>query len=508
MSLLARLLNPTIEAGSPGPADDYWYTELSAGGIAQTGIRVDAVRALNASAVYACVKVLAESVASLPLITYEVQGDGGKHRATDHPLFELLHDQPNAFQSSFEFREMMMGHVALSGNAYAQIIPGRRGFAEQLIPLHPDRMRAEKLVNGRLRYVYNREDGQRVDFNQEDIHHLRGWSADGVTGMSVVGLARDSIGLAIATESYGGRYFSQNAQPGGVLEHPAKLSDEAGKRITSSWQSAHAGVPNAHKVAVLEEGLKWHQIGLSNEDSQFLETRKFQIAEIARWFRIPPHMIGDLEKATFSNIEHQSINFVVHTLRPWLVRWEQAIRRDLILRPEQFTVEFVADGLLRGDTKSRYEAYSQGINAGWMTRNEVRRLENLNPLPGLDEPLAPLNMATGNPPPAAGPGQAQLIAEEAAGRVVRRETSAIGKAARRHSGDVEAFNDSVRAFYSDHQGFVIETMKIEPADAERYVTRQRDEVLFAGATVIEDWESTRPQALARTALDHNEGEQA
>ena len=402
MSFLSWLYNsdPLItngeKAASYSPGHDYWYTD--AGGGSQAGVTVNADTAMKASAVYACVRVLAETVAQLPLKVIEIMPDGRRREARDHPIYELLHDQPNSWQTSFEFREMMMGHLALRGNAYAEIIPGPRGFADQLIPIHPDMVRVEQTRGKVLVYEVKDRTGRARKRSQEEIIHLKLLSSDGITGLSPIQLGRDSIGLSLATESYGARFFKNDARPGGVITHPGVLKPEARMNLKSSWQQAHSGTANSHKTAVLEEGMKWEQIGMTSEDAQFLETRAFQITDIARIFRVPPHLISDLSKATFSNIEQQSLEFVIHTMMPHLVRWEQTLNKDLIINRRRFAVKFNVDGLLRGDAAARAAFYKSGITDGWLTRNEVREKENMNPLPGLDEPLTQLNMGSVSAP--------------------------------------------------------------------------------------------------------------
>ena len=318
--------------------------------------------ALQVTAVFACVRILAETVAGLPLHVYRRLENGGKARAPDHYLYSLLHYLPNPEMTSFEFREVMMGHVCTWGNAYAEIEFDRAGRVRALWPLRPDRMTVKR-VNGRLQYIYklSKPDSQgrtEITLRDEQVFHVHGLGSDGIVGYSPIHLARQAVGLALAAEEFGARFFGNDARPGVVLEHPGQLGDEAHKRLRESWESRHGGLDKSHRVAILEEGLKVHEIGLPPEDAQFLQTRKFQVSEIARMFRIPPHMIADLERATFSNIEHQSLEFVIHTIRPWLVRWEQEIYRSLLTPQERKTyfAEFLVDGLLRGDIKSRYGA--------------------------------------------------------------------------------------------------------------------------------------------------------
>jgi HK97 family phage portal protein len=240
------------------------------------------------------------------------------------------------------------------------------------------------------RYTLARE-GINLTLAPWQVLHIPGLGFDGLLGYSPIAMAREAVGLAMATEEFGARFYNQNAQPGIVLKHPNRLSNEARDNLRKSWEDSHRGLDKAHKAAILEEGMSLEKIGIPPDDAQFLETRKFQRSEIASFFHIPPHMIGDLDKATFSNIEQQSLEFVVYTMRPWLVRWEQAINQKLILQENYFS-EFLVDGLLRGDIAARYSAYAVGRQWGWLSANDVRELENMNPIDGGDTYLTPLNM--------------------------------------------------------------------------------------------------------------------
>ncbi len=334
--------------------------------------------AMQTSAVYACVRILAESVAGLPLHVYERTANGSKSTKPSHPLYRLLHDEPNREMTSFVFRETLMSHLLLWGNAYAQIIRDGRGFPIALYPLLPDRMAVDRNESGELVYTYQSDKGQ-VKLRRENILHIPGLGFDGLIGYSPIAMAKNAVGLALATEDYGATFFANGANPGGVLEHPGVIKPEQADRLRESWQSQFGGA-NAHKVAVLEEGLKFHQMSIPPEQAQFLETRKFQINEIARIFRVPPHMVGDIEKSSFSNIEQQSLEFVKYTLDPWVVRWEQSLQQVLILPSEKATIfiKFNLDGLLRGDYQSRMQGYSTGIQNGFMSVNDVRGLEDMN----------------------------------------------------------------------------------------------------------------------------------
>ena len=341
--------------------------------------------AMQMTAVYACVRILAESIAGLPLHVYKYNSKGGKEKAVEHPLFFLLHDEPNPEMTSFVFRETLMTHLLLWGNAYAQVIRNGRGDVTSIYPLMPNRMRVDRDENGRLYYEYTRygdEAGKQtcetVKLSPADVLHIPGLGFDGLIGYSPIAMAKNAIGMSMACEEFGAKFFANGAAPGGVLEHPGILKDPA--RVRESWNATFGGSSNSNKVAVLEEGMKYTPISVSPNEAQFLETRKFQINEIARIFRIPPHMIGDLEKSSFSNIEQQSLEFVKYTLEPWVTRWEQSLARSLLSMNERsrYLIKFNLDGLLRGDYESRMNGYATARQNGWMSANDIRELENMD----------------------------------------------------------------------------------------------------------------------------------
>ena len=352
-----------------------------------SGKRVNERSAMQMTAVYSCVRILSEAVASLPLHVYRIT-DTGTEKATDHPLYTILHDEPNPEMTSFVFRETLMTHLLLWGNAYAQIIRNGKGEVIALYPLMPDRMSVDRDENGQLYYEYlvSSDDApvnkkSIVRLSPSDVLHIPGLGFDGLVGYSPIAMAKNAIGLAIATEEYGSKFFANGAAPSGVLEHPGTIKDP--NRIRESWQQTFGGSQNSGKIAVLEEGMKYTPISISPEQAQFLETRKFQINEIARIFRVPPHMVGDLEKSSFSNIEQQSLEFVKYTLDPWVSRWEQSIVRTLLTPEEKkkYYIKFNVDGLLRGDYQSRMNGYAIGRQNGWMSANDIRELENLDRIP-------------------------------------------------------------------------------------------------------------------------------
>ena len=333
---------------------------------------------MQTTAVFACVRIIAETVASLPLHTYKYAGDG-KEKVYSHSLYRLLHDEPNKEMTSFTLRETMMTHLLLWGNAYCQIIRNGRGEVLSLHPLLPDKMTVDRDKNGNLYYMYLKE-GLNYYLHADEVLHIPGLGFDGIMGYSPVALAKNAIGLNIAAEDYGGRFFANNATPSGILSTQGTIKDPT--KVRDAWQSAYGGVSNSNKVAVLEDGLQYQPISMPNSDAQFLETRKFQIEEICRIFQVPPHMVADLSKSSFSNIENQSISFVVHTIRPWLVRLEQAMDRALFKESEKgaFFVSFNASALMRGDYKSRMDGYAIGIQNGFFSVNDVRRMENMDPI--------------------------------------------------------------------------------------------------------------------------------
>lgn len=357
-------------------------------GPSTSGKLVNEFTAMQTTAVYACVRILAETLAALPLQMYCYTATG-KERVYNHPLYHLLHDEPNPEMTSFIFRETLMSHLLIWGNAYAQIIRDRLGRVQGLYPLRPDKISVCRDSQGKIFYLYTKTSDEnpnirpygQVALQKEEVLHIPGLGFDGLVGYSPIAMARNAVGMTMACEEYGASFFANGASPSGVLEHPGVLKDPA--KVRDSWNAVYQGSANAHKVAVLEEGMKYQQIGIPPEEAQFLETRKFQLNEIARLYRIPPHMIGDLEKSSFNNIEQQSMEFVKYTLDPWVIRWEQAMQKALFLPEEkkQFFLKFNVNGLMRGDYESRMTGYSIGRQNGWLSANDIREMEDMNPVP-------------------------------------------------------------------------------------------------------------------------------
>ena len=357
-------------------------------GRAVSGEQVDEKSAMQIATVYACVRLLAESVAQLPLHLYRYTDTGtGKEMAVDHPLYSIIHRQPNPEMTSFTWRETMMVHLLLYGNAYCQIIRDGRNSVVSVYPLLPENVEVDRDEHGEIYYIYHAytdetpgEKNKDIFFRREEVLHVPGLGFNGLVGFSPIAMMKNSLGSTLAVEKYGSAFFKNGAQPSGVLEHPGVLKNP--EKIRQNWSDVYGGANNAHKLAVLEEGMSYKAISLPPEDSQFLSTRQFGVEEICRIFRVPPHMVQDLQRATFNNIEHLAIEFVMHTLMPWLVRIEQAIIKDVLIDEEknEFFPKFNVDGLMRGDYKSRMEGYAVAITNGIMSVNDVRKLEDLDPL--------------------------------------------------------------------------------------------------------------------------------
>ncbi|WP_273234192.1 phage portal protein [Ileibacterium valens] len=356
-------------------------------GQSSSGKPVTQRSAMQMTTVYSCVRILSEAIAELPLHVYQFT-DTGTTKAINHPLYSILHDETNTEQTSFIFRETLMTHLLLWGNAFAQIIRNGKGEVIALYPLMPDKMTVNRDENGQLYYEYltygddlRKERSAIVRLTPNEVLHIPGLGFDGLVGYSPIAMAKNAIGMAQACEEFGAKFYSNGAAPSGILTHPGTIKDPA--RVRESWQSTFGGSQNAGKVAVLEEGMQYTPISVAPSDAQFLDTRKFQMEEIARIFRIPPHMLADLDKATFSNIEQQSLEFVIYTLGPWIKRWEQAMTKALLSLDEKknYCIKFNTDGLLRGDYQSRMSGYATARQNGWMSANDIRRLENMDLIP-------------------------------------------------------------------------------------------------------------------------------
>ncbi len=354
---------------------------------------------MKVTAVFRAVNILAQTYASLPLGVYRLLDNGGKKRDRNHPLDQVITRRPNKWQTSFEWREMMSGHFALRGRCYSEIISTGGKANAELVPLHPDRVRAFRAPDGKLAFEYTPIDGPSRIILQDEMHFMHGLatSQDGVTPLSPIGQCREAVGLAMATEEHGARLFGNGTRLGGVLKMPGHLKDDAARKgLLKSWKEAHSGLRNSGKTALLEDGLEWQALGMNNEDAQYIDTRVHQIAEIARIFGVPLHMLAELSRSTNNNIEHQGIEFVTHTIRPGAVRREEAMERDLLFGSSANThcISFDLNGLMRGDSAARAAFYASGLAHGYKNRNEVRVAEGDNPsdAPGMNDFTVQQNM--------------------------------------------------------------------------------------------------------------------
>jgi HK97 family phage portal protein len=380
------------------PGDDSRNWDYETGGWASSnrnpsGVKVDAETALRSTVVLACIRVLSTSVAGLPFHLYRRLPGGGKEIAREHPLYRILHTQPNSWQTSFEWREQMMLHLLSHGFALDEkVYTG--GAISEIVPLHPSRVKTEQLENNRLRYTYREASGSSTVYTQDAVMSVRGMSDDGVNGMSTIELARDAIGLARACEIHGATFFGSGARPGVILSTDQMLSPEAAENTRNQWERAHRGADRSHRTAVLQGGLKVNELGGNNQESQFLEARRFQVEEVCRLFGVPPHLVGDLTRSSFSNIEQQSLDFLTNGLMPYLRRIESSIARDLLEGDDEYFAEFDTRGVLRADAAGRGSYYNTLWNLGVLSVNEIRSLENLNPVESGDVRFVQLNMTT------------------------------------------------------------------------------------------------------------------
>lgn len=453
------------------PADDYWFSPLSAGPTL-AGTRVNADSALSLMSVYSAVRLLATTIAQTPLITYRLQSGRGRFRARQTPTYQLLHGMANEQQSSFEFLEMQQAHLSLRGNAYAEIFRDpQSGLPTALVPLHPDKVDVVRVSTGpQIGYIVTEQSGKKRPLTSHDVLHLKGLSANGMTGLAPLDIMAQSVGTALAAEGYAASFFQHGATPGGFLKHPKNLSEAAHTRLKEWFVSNHAGWANNGRPAILEEGLEWTAVGVTPEHSQLLATRQFHVTEIARAFHVPPHLIGDLSKATFSNIEQQSLEFVQFYMAPHFRRWESRVQADLV-NDASLSVEFLLDNLLRGDTITRYNAYRIAIESGFMTRNEVRKRENLNTRPELDKFIMPLNMSTA--------AQFNVMKHAACQRIVRKEVSALETAHKRAAGDIQKLRDQISAFYDPFASFIADVLGVPDSQGEQYAMWQKHRALAA-----------------------------
>lgn len=513
--IASTFTGPSISAiGAPAAADDYWYTSRS--GTALSGEAVTAETALQVDAFFACLRVIAETMGYVPWFVYRRLPDGGRERAPEHPLYSKLHDQPNRFQTAFEWKEMMAGHIILRGWAYNRIVPGPSGPFDQLIPLHPDRVKQEMLPDGTRRYKYRNDQNMMETLAYDEVFAIPGQWA----GKSILEAARENLGEAIAAQNYSSRGLKNRITPPGALKYPGKFKDEeAGKRLRASWEATYGGTENAGKPLILEEGMEWQQLGMTNEDAQFLQTRLNSVMAIARRFRMPPIMIGETEKQTSwgTGVESQQIGFVVFTMLPWFSRFESRANTDLLIDPRTYFTEMLADSLLRGDSKTRAEALQIARQNGVINANEWRLIDNRNPIDGIEGDMfwRPANMVPGDQlasrvTETITPGQNDKVgaydprtatyARVLAGQVVRKETERLKALAKRYADDGLGWESKVREFYGE-LAEELSQRGIEPKAAGAYASMAANAVVAQGVAITDGWEDGKTTALVGLMLE-------
>lgn len=496
----------TASSSKPHPHDPFWY--LPVGARSSTGLDVTPTTALEVATVLACVRVLSNTLGVVPLMVFERMRDGGKRQAPEHPLYDLLHDQPNAWQTAFEFRSMMMVMALLWGNFYAEIKPGQRGAVDELLPLHPDYVDVEQDENNRIAYRYRHPRQQERVLTQERVLHLRGISLDGVVGLNTVWLTREVLGLAMAQQQYGALLFKNGANPGLLLKHPGQLGDQARKNLLESFGEKYAGLGNAHRWLLLEEGMQAEKASFSAQEAQWSDARVFQAVEICRVFGVPPHKAGILDRATWNNIQSEQISYVQDGVLPWTVRIEQVVRRDLLIARERYFAEHVLEGLLRADALTRARYYSIMASIDAMTPNEIRARENLNPLNDGDRPLGRRQVSgearrlddDDNERERRREDRAAAMTADAAGRMVRREAEAVSRRAPQHANDPQGWQQWLATFYAEqHAPTVARALAVSMETASEYCEEQAAGVMREGVGYLTDRQDVHTARLVALA---------
>lgn len=535
------VLGPVL-ATVPTAFDDYWYAPRSI----EVGGPVDPMSAMTIPQFYAAVAYVSEDIGKVPLNMYEDLGNEGKRPATEHALQERLHTRPNRHQGALEWREMVTAWAMLRGRSVNEVLygpstsypgrPVRAGDVAEIVPLHPDLIREESTGSGdrRWKYADPRQRGRERTILAEDTFVLRGRQS-----ASVLDFASRNLATMISAEKYAGYLFARGARHQGVISTDKVISDPVRTALRKALDEYAIDGPRAGRPLLLEDGMEWHQVSMTARDAQMLEAKHASIEDVCAWIRIPPHKVYNLTRSTNNNISSQEVSYVVDCLLAWAVRWEQAIDRDLVDDPVSYFPKHVLDGLLRGDFDARAKAYALAIMWGWMNRNEVRAKEDLNPLPGLDAPLTPVNMTTDPdgapvhdlaprqsapveaaaqtlvalpaPVPAVaelgvvGAGQLRLLASDAAARVVRREVAAMTKLAERSGPDVAAWKRGVEDFYADHAEHVAASLHIPGHEAVRYAREQREALIARGPVAMAEWLTDRVEDLVDLAIDASDG---
>jgi HK97 family phage portal protein len=490
------------------PWDNFWFDPAPSRDANGLG-PVSPEQSLRLAAVWACVGIRSEAMASVPPILYRRLDPAGKERATDRPLFNKLRWQPNPYMTSFEFEELSELHLNLRGNFYARIDEDRFGNIQQLVPLNPDRMKPGLLPAGRKAFVYSPPGLEPVMYSQEQIHHRRGKSLDGIVGLSPIEYAANTLGMAVASDAFAASSFRGGGTPPFAILSKLTLGPDGQDNLRTSLAKYRAG----EKFLILEEDMTVQQLGVSQRDAQLLETRKWDLEQIARIFDVPLHMLKVTDRGvSYASVEMFDLDFVIHRIRPSAIRNEQAIWRDLLSETEQqgYFVEYLLDALLRGDSQARALFYKSAIESQWMVPNEARERENMNPRPGGDEVVTNLPRAAAPEPP----GQrtptgaprgdadlrARLITMESCARVVQKELAAAHQAARKFANDPDGWKSWARTFYDDHAGFIGHVLKLPSNVARSYADAQFSALATQGLPATTDWDSRVVRHLTQLAL--------
>lgn len=514
MDILATILGGgSLRAGVPGPADDYWYNTV--GVMTESGQRVDVDQAKKLSAWYRGRDILATVLAMLPLqLLVRLPNDGGSEPAKDNPLYDILHDKPNTWQDSFQWRRQQMYHLIDHGNGVNRIIPGARGFVDQLHPVNPTLVKAKQLDSGRLVYeIRNPKNGQTSTATQDEIFHLRGASDDGIWGKGILEYARGSLGTALSTESYAASIFGKGTMNGGYIKTPGVLDKDAARRMAQSFVTK---VGEHHLPKVLEQGAEFTANTMTPEDAQMILSRKYTVDDIARWLGVPRLMLENSDPS-FGNAEQFTQNFIDFVMGPWLSMWEYAFSDQLILAPRRYYAQFTRQALVRGNFKDRVEGLTQMVNAGIITVDEARDVEDLNKRRGKADELREPQNITGKPTaaspsepapmpkrrPADTSARANAIVTESASRLLRKEIEQVQKLAVRHAADQDAFAVAVTEFYAKHADLVEQTLQMSRAEAEGYCSQQAAQIVCGDwVAALDTWKAPGYAAgLAAIALD-------
>lgn len=494
---MSSLVSWLVGASAPtlNPLDDRYY-ESSAGYVSRAGVTVSAESARKVGVVYRCISILANVLAMFPKAMFE-KLDRGRQAAPQHPLDSIISFRPNRRQTAFEFWRLVCHHLILRQNAFVQIVPGSpgRGWVGQLVPLHPDRVRGpEELRDGRLRYEYRRPNGEKLSMiGGLDIWHLQGLSDDGLKGLSMMDLASDTIGVSIAAERHAARFFDRGVKPAGILQSDRSYKAEVADAMADSFTRKYGGESGTGKVPVLWEGMKFQPVAMNLKDAEFLDSRKFSVAEIARWFGVPPHMVGDVERSTSwgTGIEQQGLHFLIYSLLPWIELLEQSIRFTLVVQPERYYPKFNVNVILRMDAKTQAEVFEKLIDKGILSPNECRELLERNPREGGDEYAKPGQAKAPSEPPLAGNADdgdepddgaqaATALAEARLSELLDEEEAGLTRLAKRHAKASKAWRAAVAGFYGRFARRIAETELCSLIRARTWCAARRDLVLENG----------------------------